>query len=55
MSAYIILNAKDKQKHHAYMHALEVQPEIVILILYSTVWRKILTVENFDESGLGKF
>ena len=20
-----------------------------------TVWRKILTVENFDESGLGKF
>ena len=21
----------------------------------NTVWRKILTVENFDESGLGKF
>ena len=21
----------------------------------TTVWRKILTVENFDESGLGKF
>ena len=20
-----------------------------------TIWRKILTVENFDESGLGKF
>ena len=22
---------------------------------YGTVWRKILTAENFDESGLGKF
>lgn len=36
MSAYVRkLNTKDKQKHHAYMHALEVQPDIVILIFYS--------------------
>ena len=29
--------------------------DTVILIMYITVWRKILTVENIDESGLGKF
>ena len=28
---------------------------LVILLKTSTIWCKILTVENFDESGLGKF
>ena len=34
-----------------------VSPKLLCLFLPNlyTVWHKILTVENFDESGLGKF